>query len=270
MQMDTGNLTLMALRLSAGAHEDPSKGMCLMEAVAYAAGEPHTDNPQCCSPILSAFGRGINDKMPDDPRQLLKSFIPTLIGTRGDLRHDVIRSYIAVDRGMRIFAPECLDRIGWHDQASDLRDLPMICSAKSARKAGALAQRFIDDIMDTSADPRAVDVADAIDDVTAGCHSLAQQAYANAAINAAYTAVFGAHMGITVDTDLRSEAALIECASVISTANEISLSVTHKMGFSTLTPSMVYRDPDIRAITGWGPALQLFQDMIGVTVVEPV
>jgi hypothetical protein len=51
--------------LAKGGHSNPGSGVCLLEAVAYVAGELHTDHPQCASEILGAFGRNLNDVLPD-------------------------------------------------------------------------------------------------------------------------------------------------------------------------------------------------------------
>ena len=45
------------LLLANGGHKSADDGMCLMEAVAYVAGEPHSDSPACASPILASIGR---------------------------------------------------------------------------------------------------------------------------------------------------------------------------------------------------------------------
>jgi hypothetical protein len=55
--------------------------MCLLEAAAYVAGEPWSDSPECVSPVLAAFGRSWNDALDDENRQMLKPFIPRLVGT---------------------------------------------------------------------------------------------------------------------------------------------------------------------------------------------
>lgn len=56
------------LNLDKGAHSTRDEGVCLMEAVAFVAGEPHTDHPVCASPVLGAFGRSLNDVLSDETR----------------------------------------------------------------------------------------------------------------------------------------------------------------------------------------------------------
>lgn len=53
-------LDLDTLQLAFGGH-DPGDDMCVMEAVAYLAGEPWSDRPECASPVIGAFLRSWND-----------------------------------------------------------------------------------------------------------------------------------------------------------------------------------------------------------------
>jgi hypothetical protein len=55
--------------------------MCIMSFVACLAGEGHTDCPTCASPLIRAFAIPLNDGMPREVRQRLKSFAPRIIGT---------------------------------------------------------------------------------------------------------------------------------------------------------------------------------------------
>jgi len=66
-----------------GEHKDRAEGMCIMEAVAYVAGEPHSDMPACASPVLSKFMQGLNDKILNDDmrRDWLGPFVFRLAGT---------------------------------------------------------------------------------------------------------------------------------------------------------------------------------------------
>ncbi len=53
-----------ALALSSGSHTDFERGMCVMEAVSYVAGEPWSDAPQCACPVITAFMVSWNDSLP--------------------------------------------------------------------------------------------------------------------------------------------------------------------------------------------------------------
>ena len=67
-----------------GSYELRQQGVCLMEAVAWYAGENHSDMPACVSPVLRRYGMSLNDRLPAERRQELKAFIPRLVGTAGD------------------------------------------------------------------------------------------------------------------------------------------------------------------------------------------
>src|SRR5258708_9476228 len=89
-------IALDTLILARGAHKDRDQGTCLLEAVAWFAGRSHSDHPPCVSPVLGAYGRSLNDVLPDIPRQELKQFIPQLPGTAADGKNPP-PPYIALD-----------------------------------------------------------------------------------------------------------------------------------------------------------------------------
>lgn len=129
---------LAALSLKHGAHEDRSNGLCLLEVVAWVAGEKHSDHPTCVSPVISAFGRAWNDALPTDADRdrLLKPLIPLMIGTRTGSADETTRAWLATDWLVRVQAPAWMslsDVLKGH--AETLRNLPPITSAAAARKA---------------------------------------------------------------------------------------------------------------------------------------
>lgn len=113
MEIDLSKLE--GVQFKSGAHSSPKEGMCVMEAVAYVRGLPFSDHPACVSPVLAAFLRGWNDRLPDDATRtrLLKPLIPRVIGTAGDGK-EARRREILVDfaREVALFAG-----LGAHDPA---------------------------------------------------------------------------------------------------------------------------------------------------------
>lgn len=71
------------LRLMKGAHNSPDSGMCVMEAVAFVAGERHSDSPECASPMIASFLRAWNDSVSDEKRQELLPYVERLVNSRG-------------------------------------------------------------------------------------------------------------------------------------------------------------------------------------------
>ena len=135
-------INLENLHLAHGGHETRDDGLCLLEAVAWFAGKPHTDHPPCVSPVLGAYGRSLNDVLPDAPRQQLRPFIPALPGTAGDGK-DETRGYIALDWLIRTYTPAWLDLAGLSEEAAALRDFRRIAdlAAAQAVRPHALAAR---------------------------------------------------------------------------------------------------------------------------------
>jgi len=84
--------------LYSGAHAANGAEMCAMEAVAFVAGEPWSDHPQCACPVIGAFMRAWNDGLPDaDRTRLLLPLVPKLVGTRSTPEVESARAWMAVD-----------------------------------------------------------------------------------------------------------------------------------------------------------------------------
>lgn len=87
------------ITLAHGSHKASEGGaMCAMEAVAWIAGEPWSDHPECVDPVIGAFMRSWNDALPDSERTtLLLPLIPKLIGTKGSAKLSERRAIMAGD-----------------------------------------------------------------------------------------------------------------------------------------------------------------------------
>ena len=122
--------------LARGAHNAGSGTACLLEAVAYVAGEPWSDHPSCASYSVAAFGRTLNDAMPDEFRDtLLRPLVPLIVGTRSTGAVERRRAYIAADYAVREAAPAALRAIGLHAEADTLAAMPSVVDARTARAA---------------------------------------------------------------------------------------------------------------------------------------
>ena len=120
---------LHTISLTEGAHK-PDSEFCIMEAVAWVAGEPWTDSPQCTCPVISAFLRSWNDSLPSDADRdrLLKPLIPRVIGTRSTKPVEKRRALMAADWLVRVHTPAWLRLAGLTAQAETLERLPEITS----------------------------------------------------------------------------------------------------------------------------------------------
>jgi hypothetical protein len=136
-----------SLVLARGQHVSPTAGMCVMEAVAYVAGEPFTDMPECASPVLGEFLRSWNDAFDDTTRQTLKPYIPRLVGSRGTAEQEDARAWLAFDWLVRTYTPVWLRLAGLDVAAATLAALPEfeagrddpVSTMDAARRAAAAA-----------------------------------------------------------------------------------------------------------------------------------
>ena len=115
--MTARTLDLDSLTLKSGAHDNIADGACLLEVASYLAGERWTDHPKCVSPVLGAYGRRLNDGLPDDPRQQLKAFLPAMLNTAGD-GLDGARAEMARKTLMGAWLPAWLRLAELHDLAA--------------------------------------------------------------------------------------------------------------------------------------------------------
>ena len=130
----------MEIALKSGGHQKREDGMCLMEAVAFLAGEPHSDHPACADSVLGAFGRVLNDAMTDEERVLLAPLASKLIGTAGGPELSLRRAMLLCDGVVRQIVPIVLEGVGLADRARALRDLKEITDQESAIAAWSAAR----------------------------------------------------------------------------------------------------------------------------------
>lgn len=122
--MTTRTLDLDKLHLLTGSHDpNDEQRMCVMEAVAFLAGEKWSDHPACASRIVGTFLRSWNDVLPDDQRQELRQYIPRLVGSAGTPEQEERRSWMALDWLVRVQAPAWLRLAGLTEQADMLKGL---------------------------------------------------------------------------------------------------------------------------------------------------
>jgi len=102
---------LDTLTIKSGGHGESEQQFCVMEAVAYIAGEPWSDRPQCACPVIAAFLRNWNDRIRDDEERtrLLKPLIVKLVGTKATKDVERRRVVMLVDWSIRESLPAWLD-----------------------------------------------------------------------------------------------------------------------------------------------------------------
>jgi hypothetical protein len=73
-------------RLTAGRHESPEHGTCVMELASMLAGEPFGDHPRSVCRVIAAFLRRYNDSVDPERRATLYPYAAKAVGTRGSWR----------------------------------------------------------------------------------------------------------------------------------------------------------------------------------------
>lgn len=172
---------MTAIWLSKGAHETAEQGACAMEWVAWAAGEPHSDHPQCVSPVIGVFVRALNDKLPDAERQALVPVLLDCIGTHTTKDDEVTRAFLAIDWAARTVAPMALRACGLVVEAERLATLTPVTGMDSAKSARDVADRAVRAACDAA--------------FSAPADALAPAAGAYAAVDASRSAVDLSGMG---------------------------------------------------------------------------
>ncbi len=204
----------MNYTLKHGAHDTREEGMCLLEAVAYIAGEPHSDAPACACDVLAKYGRSLNDAMGDGAEgdalrdKHLAEVAPLLVDTRGTRDVQRRRAYLLADRAVRLIAPLALDAAGLHDHAATLRGLAPVTDAATARAARGVADAAAKAAWSAAgaayfaagaAAAEAADAADAAAGAAAGAAYFAAGAARNAARAADPDAVWTAARQALID-----------------------------------------------------------------------
>ena len=134
---------LRTFTFTSGSHRSPKDGLCLMEAVAFVAGEEHTDHPLCACPVLSEFLRSWNDGLPSDAerKKWLGGFVFRLVGTKATPEIERQRSFMALDWLVRTHTPAFLDLTpSLAEHADRLRALKRIKDMESSVAAGEVVR----------------------------------------------------------------------------------------------------------------------------------
>jgi hypothetical protein len=131
------NIDLETLNLLKGSHHDRERGMCVMEAVAYIAGEPHSDRPACACPVITALMIRWNDGLPSDEErnQWLRPLVPLLVGTRSTREVQKARGKMARDFLFQSALPALLTLAGLPEYAAKLQATPTLETARECRDA---------------------------------------------------------------------------------------------------------------------------------------
>ena len=121
-----------------GSHDDIERGMCVMEAVAWVAGEKHSYQPNCSCPVLGAFMVTWNDQIRDTATRtrLLMPLVERLVGSRSTKAVEQRRADIALDWLIRVDTARIMEMTPeLKDHAAALRALPPLFTKGALKSA---------------------------------------------------------------------------------------------------------------------------------------
>jgi len=212
-------MNIETITLSHGAHRSRDAGTCAMEAVAWLAGEPHSDSPACTCPVVAAFVRRTNDRLRDDEERTryLRPLLPVLIGTRTESREVMQRrAYLAADWAVRTCVPTLLRALGRDEWAARLEACAQVVDRETALAARAEAR-----------DVRAA--AYASDAAYAAAYAAADAAYAADATYAAYAAYAAAYAAADAAAAADADARKVALDEVRDQINASAVDLVRRM-----------------------------------------
>ena len=159
-------------------------------------GEDHTAAPGCACPVLSAFGRRLNDEMGIGAQgdalraKYLADLAPRLVGTRSTPEVELRRALVFADGAVRVLAPLAMEAAGRVAAADALRALSPVIDRDTADRAAAAARAAYAAV--NAADAAA---ANAAYSAVAAADYAAAHAAGHAAVHADYAATATAAAG---------------------------------------------------------------------------
>ena len=126
---------LWRIPLGTGTHQNPYGKLCVMECVAFVAGEPHSDHPKCACDVATALAIQANDTRLPELGAALSQRVLRLAGSNKGDAVTKERAYFLVDYIFRTLMPELLRRRApeagldaprYHAQADALAAFPPI------------------------------------------------------------------------------------------------------------------------------------------------
>ena len=133
------------ISLERGRHKRREEGLCSLEAMAWLAGEPHSDTPECVCPVIREFITNWNDLLGDTDRdRLLKPLLPHLARTNLGPETELDRHARNLDWLMRRNLPSWLEIAGLDRHAQRLaRFRPITAKSHPAQlvKAAEILER---------------------------------------------------------------------------------------------------------------------------------
>jgi hypothetical protein len=250
------NATLDLIYLGKGRHKSAANGMGTMEAVAWLAGEKHSDRPDCTCPVITAYVSRIADWASDEQRQQLRAFLPRLIGSRS-AEHMAPRAQYLTRQAVTMFLPIMYEDLKQPKIAASLRVLPADATPMQWRDVLYDARQIaFTDFKAEAAFVRGSVGAAVYAAVSAVTYTIARYVGAHdpiyAAYNTAVTAIYAAAASACVATNKKAlrgdrNAAQRKFWAAALAALDGALTIG-PAGPATLTPAMIERLKMYRAL----------------------
>jgi len=190
-------------------------------------GEDHTAAPGCACPVLSAFGRRLNDEMGIGAQgdalraKYLADLAPRLVGTRSTPEVELRRALVFADGAVRVLAPLAMEAAGRVAAADALRALSPVIDRDTADRAAAAARAAYAAV--NAADAAA---ANAAYSAVAAADYAAAHAAGHAAVHADYAATATAAAGGATATAAGHAAADAAYAAAYDAADAATATAT--------------------------------------------
>lgn len=140
-----------AIKLSAGHHESPSAGLCVMECVAYIAGEAHTDRPACADYLCSQYAILINDQSIDSRRQTMIKYVLRLAGSKSEAVAEQ-RFLMMLNTAVKKFLPYTLDKLHLRGISLAVASLPEVTDTASLQFVSSKLNDFASELTNKAKD----------------------------------------------------------------------------------------------------------------------
>lgn len=127
-KLDSKLIPLLALKT--GAHKSRSDGMCVMEAAAFIAGQPHSDNPPCVCVVIGPFARRTNDRFGQMYRDGLRDRLMQIVGSSATPKVEGLRRGEMLYRTFARIVPLAFDAAALVPRNAPFKDRLLIHSAE--------------------------------------------------------------------------------------------------------------------------------------------
>ena len=126
------------ITLLLGSHPTRERGMCALEAVAFLAGEAHSDSPGCACTVMASYYKKLNDSCWSSDQARTNAMWPAvlaLLNSKADRTTEQARGLALADFAIRTCLLDRAKMKGWTELVTVVEQLSPIVDKKSALEA---------------------------------------------------------------------------------------------------------------------------------------